>query len=325
MPKSPLSSTIDLTQEFRASSSASSLSQKSKSSTSSFDKDLEKGESSTAEESQNEDSGGGLSYLQEFERWLNLHDKVKGMISKMIKTTDSIKKLHTQALMNNVSDSKQIDSLVASFDQDAVSVRQTINTLKITIPSKQANQFQVKFDHIQKSFLDCLGSYQTVLRQQRKKYLEYLERQCRIVNPQISPAELDRVQHALAPGQISGDPHLILQSTNIFSQALKADAQRGLLLLEERLTEMQRLEASTQEISQIYNELALLVSRQGETIKRLHDHVQGTEEYTEAAKKETKSAIQKAKMKRKLLKWLGIIGVILLVALLIYVVISALV
>jgi syntaxin 1B/2/3 len=323
MPKSPIASTIDLTQEFKASSSVSSLSQSGKSPPSSFDRDLEKGESSPEEGTHNEDLGSGASYLQEFEKWMNLHDQVKGMISKMTKTTESIKKLHTQALMNNVSDSKQIDSLVAGFDEDAVSVRHHVNILKATIPSKQANQFQVKFEHIQKRFLDCLGSYQTVLRQQRNKYLEYLERQCRIVNPQISSAELDRVQQALAPGQISGDPHLLLQSTNIFSQALKADAQRGLLLLEERLTEMQRLEASTKEISQIYNELALLVSRQGETIKRLHEHVQGTEVYTEAAKKETKAAIQKAKLKRSFLKWLIIIGIILLAVTIFYLVFSA--
>lgn len=323
MPKSPWSPTIDLTQVFRASSSASSQSPQSASS-SSFSRDLEKG-ISFDEEVSDKNSEKGFSYLQEFEKWQDLHDKVKGLISKMNKTSESIKKLHTQALLSNVSDSKQIDSLVASFDCDALSVRELVSTLKSTMPSRQTSQFQAKFDHLQKSFLDCLGSYQAILRQQRKKYLEYLERQCRIIDPQISSLEIGKVQHALAPGQISGDPRLLLQSTNLFSQALKTDAQRGLLLMEERLSEMQRLEASTHEISQIYAELALIVSRQGEAIKKLHEHVHTTESYTESAKKETKSAIQKAKMKRSLRKWLVIIGVILVVSFLIWIVLSAII
>src|SRR5947199_8231128 len=102
MSRSPWSPTIDLTQEFRSATSTSSIYQKNGIS-SPLDRDLEKGISpSESEEGSEKESGSGLSYIQEFEIWQELHDKVKALISKMNKTSESIKKLHTQALMNNI-------------------------------------------------------------------------------------------------------------------------------------------------------------------------------------------------------------------------------
>lgn len=300
-PTSPLSPTLDRTSEFRRSTSPSPS-------------QLEQGVSYIPQQGRSPRP----KEPPEIEAWLNALQELNSLLEKMRTGTGNIEKLHKQALLNGKSDEMQMEALTQSFSQSATRCRHLLDTMSVR--SQESSLRRASLDNARQRFVKVMSEYETVLREQRERYRKHIQRQYLLINPQASTNDLERLEAATGYGQITGDPHVL--TATLFASALKQDANQGLLIMEERLSDMQRLEASVREVAQLWTDLALIVSTQGEKIQKLSKHVSQIEGYTEKATKETESAVVKVKTKRSLkIVIFGIIAFLLFI-LIIYLIIE---
>ena len=258
------------------------------------------------------------SEAPELERWFKDFEELNALLERMKISTANIDRLHRQALLNGRSDEVQMDALIKGFAQSATRCRQLLDSMATGL--EDSTQRKTSLDNARQRFVKVMSEYEKVLREQREKYRQHLQRQYLIINPHASTSDLNRLEAATGYGQLSGDPHVL--TATLFATALKQDAQQGLVLMEERLSDMQRLEASVREVAQLWNDLALLVSAQGERVRKLRHHVSQVEEYTGKTVVETKSAVNKVMSRRKLKIIVFSILAVLAVIIVIYLIIE---
>lgn len=248
----------------------------------------------------------------EIESWLNALQELNYLLDQMKQSTGNIEKLHRQALLNGKSDEKQMEAMTQNFSISAARCRHLLDSMSgraIDTSLRKAS-----LDNARQRFVKVMSEYELVLREQRERYRKHLQRQYLLINPQASSSELNRLEAATGYGQLTGDPHVL--TATLFSTALKQDAQQGLLIMEERLSDMQRLEASVREVAQLWSDLAMIVASQGEKLQKLSKHVSSVEEYTEKASNETHHAVGKVKSRRKLKIFLfGFLGFLVFILL----------
>ena len=85
----------------------------------------------------------------------------------------------------------------------------------------------------------------------------------------------------------------------MFRVADLANAQETLASMEARQVEIRKIESSVNELHQLFIETSALVDKQGFAIKRLSEHVNATEAFTEQAVIQTEQAVEKKKSLRK--------------------------
>jgi syntaxin 1A len=85
----------------------------------------------------------------------------------------------------------------------------------------------------------------------------------------------------------------------MFRVADLANAQETLASMEARQAEIRKIESSVNELHQLFIETSALVDKQGIAIKRLSEHVNATEAFTEQAVIQTEQAVEKKKSIRK--------------------------
>ena len=105
--------------------------------------------------------------------------------------------------------------------------------------------------------------YQEVEKAYRTKYRQRTERQLRIVKPDATQAELQSALEGEASGQ------------QIFSQALmnsnrQGEARGALREVQERHTDIQRIERTITELAALFQEMSILVEQQDEQLRGHH-------------------------------------------------------
>ncbi|KAI9011218.1 t-SNARE, partial [Gaertneriomyces semiglobifer] len=141
-----------------------------------------------------------------------------------------------------------------------------------------------------KKFLDTVQQYKDTQQKFQDKYKQRLQRQFLIVKPNATEEEIEKVMDG--------------KQGPIFAQEIKMtgqrrEAQRALDDIQERHRDILRIEQSIIELQQLFMDMAVLVSAQGDMLNQIDIHVSNAVDYTEAGTQELTKAVKLQKKARK--------------------------
>lgn len=140
-------------------------------------------------------------------------------------------------------------------------------------------------------FKETIQRYQQVEQTYRKKYRDRAERQFKIVKPDATPQEVKAA--------IDDD-----QGQQIFSQALlnsnrHGEARGALREVQERHEDIKKIEKTLVELAQLFQEIDILITEQGEQIDVIDQHGTAVENDMSQGLQATNKAVDSARKARK--------------------------
>uniref|UniRef100_H3BHM5 Syntaxin-2 n=1 Tax=Latimeria chalumnae TaxID=7897 RepID=H3BHM5_LATCH len=180
-----------------------------------------------------------------------------------------------------------------SFDQDENANRASVD-LRI-----QKSQHAV----LSRKFVDIMTKYNEAQTHFRERSKGRIQRQLEITGRSTTNEELEEMLESGNPSIFTSD---IISDSQITRQALNE--------IESRHKDIMKLESSIRELHEMFMDMAMLVETQGEMVNNIEKNVLNAVEYVEHAKEETKKAVKyHSKSRRK--KWIIVIAVMVLLAL----------
>lgn len=143
---------------------------------------------------------------------------------------------------------------------------------------------------VKQKFLDFLRMYNETERDFSMRVKEQMERSIRSMNPDFTE---DEIKDALED-QMEGD----YQSMMMDQSGRYEGASYALAEAQSRQNEIQKIEETIVQLTEMFIEMSTLVEAQGQVINTIEQHVEATEQYTEQANKELDTAIVTAKKVR---------------------------
>lgn len=251
--------------------------------------------------------------------------EIQDMIRQIDLNVNRISDLHSRSL-NNVGEAAQ---LAAESELSSVAQQTSMytNFVKTSIKSLEAEAVKIpasgpapegvgrnvrltQIGAAKNRFKETIMRYQEVEKAYRTKYRQRTERQLRIVKPDATQAELQSALEGEASGQ------------QIFSQALmnsnrQGEARGALREVQERHTDIQRIERTITELAALFQEMSILVEQQDEQLNVIKDHAQHTEHEVQAGRQQTDKAVvaaRRARKRRWICFWLVVIIIAIIIA-----------
>ena len=142
-------------------------------------------------------------------------------------------------------------------------------------------------------FMTALNQSQAAQQAFKDKYRQQLQRQYKVVNPNATEADLNRL--------VENDGGAMMADPLLFSLVddRRMDAKRALEEMQERHQDIMNIEKSILELHQLFVEMSTLVEQQGELVNQIHDHVEQSVNYTEKAHVEMTKAVKSQKSRIK--------------------------
>mmetsp|Transcript_31629 Transcript_31629/g.69167 ORF Transcript_31629/g.69167 Transcript_31629/m.69167 type:complete len:294 (+) Transcript_31629:32-913(+) len=154
-----------------------------------------------------------------------------------------------------------------------------------------------------RKFVDLMAEYQDIQTKYKGKYRERVERQYKIVKPSVTKEEIDAA--------LDGDEEIFTQQ--ILQGPGHASARNHLADIQERHRDILKLEASIQELHQLFRDMAILVESQGELLDQIEYTVSQSVNYTGKAVEELRTASKYQKQVRKKMCCIIVVVMIILV------------
>eukprot|EP00296_Roombia_truncata_P000617 JP436298.1.p1 GENE.JP436298.1~~JP436298.1.p1 ORF type:complete len:291 (+),score=67.66 JP436298.1:109-873(+) len=213
------------------------------------------------------------------------------VIRRNIKT---IEQKHGQALTAiSIEQGKQSnEELENLMDETQANATQIRNSLKAMDKSNsdfcktndpQGSEARIRTNMhgtLTRKFVDMMSEYQEVQTKYKAKYKERVERQYKIVNPNASASEIEKVMDG-NPDRVFAD--VILSASHVAAKNALADIQ-------EKHKDILKLESSISELHQLFLDMSVLVETQGELLDQIEYSVQQSVAYTEKGVKELDKA-----------------------------------
>ncbi|KPV76467.1 uncharacterized protein RHOBADRAFT_8755, partial [Rhodotorula graminis WP1] len=152
----------------------------------------------------------------------------------------------------------------------------------------------------------AIQRYGEVERDYRRNQRSRLERQVKVVNPDMTP---DEVTEAVQVAESSGEGAMFTQASN----GARLNSARGVLReVQNRAAELARIEATLIELAELFQDMSVLVEAQDDVIKEIEHNAVKTEVDMETGLVDVKQAVVHARNYRKYRWWcFGLIVVIL--------------
>jgi len=128
-----------------------------------------------------------------------------------------------------------------------------------------------------RKFLDLMQDYQQALSKFDQKIREKAYRQVQLVSPKADPADIDEMLEQDAEAAES------IFTVKIMEDRKHKNAQQTLSYLQEKQSDLYKLEKSIVELNQLFQDMAILVETQGDLIDQIEYSVLQSEAYTEDA------------------------------------------
>lgn len=261
---------------------------------------------------------------EEMNDFLSKIEILKNSIALIKQAVENLEQLHNNSL-DAISDnqSKQLsitldnemDSIAKqskSIQLQLVEIGNENKKLESKIPASDMRIRQTQHATLTKSFMDTMNKYRDIQTKYQRKYKERMEKQYKIVNPNLNESDIARM---LESGESIG---------SVFAQGLvdkgskTADARAALQDIQDRHQNLIKIEKTVLELQQLFVDMAVLVKSQGEVLNQIEDQVNNANDYTEKAVDELKEAVVYQKKARKkliflILLILAIVGVILII------------
>jgi len=147
---------------------------------------------------------------------------------------------------------------------------------------------QIQIARLQKHVVDIMTQYNDSQVRYKEKCKEMFKRQVLISGQEITDQEMeDMLENNPSEVFIQG----IIHETKLAKQQLAE--------IQSRHEDIIKIEKSIVELFEMFQDMATLVTEQGEAINRIENHVQATYDYVEKAKEETAAALEYQKKARK--------------------------
>jgi t-SNARE complex subunit (syntaxin) len=245
-------------------------------------------------------------------------DVVRGSIRRISEYCDELEKLHRHALTTLYADdaartSRDIEELTLKVSDKSNGVRRLLKKLGAeneqlaTKANRGDADLRIRSNQVAQStkkFMDIMRRYQDIQTTYKQKCRQQLQRQYKIVRPDASEEELEKVVESKGSS---------LMSQQIFTIANADDAQQLIEDMQDRHNDIMVLEKSILELHQLFVDMSLLVEQQGDMINTIESQVEQAADYTGQAVVELRSAVQHQKNARKK-RWCIIILLLILIA-----------
>lgn len=251
---------------------------------------------------------------QEKEVWANL-ERIK-------KATEQIEKQHSTAVMSVNEEERQhcaqtLEALTATLTQASTGTRVILRKMGERtkelepLASHGSGSLRARKQHQQKmvdDFTKVMKTFKKMQEKYNKKYQSQLERQVKIVKPDIKAEEMARILE---------DPEGARQM--MFDIGRRQSAQEDLNKMKDRYEDVKKIGQSIAELQQMFLEMDEMITQQGDILNRIEVSVDKVENYTEDAKEDLSDAVesQKSIMKKK---WVMAVLIVFLILLLLVVI-----
>jgi len=217
---------------------------------------------------------------------------IRDGIAQLDANVAKISSLHTRSLNDINADGsiqQELDSLAAENRTLSNELKDRIQRLH-SVDGQDDQMRKNTTEHVRSKFVASLQNYQRVEQDFRAKSRQNLERQVKIVKPDATPQE---VSEALSH-----------RNSQIFTEALMASSryQESRLAYNEvqsRQQELRKLEQTLLDLNQLFIDMGALVAQQEEPLNAIQAGAIDTEANTNAALKETETAVKIARALRK--------------------------
>ncbi|KAJ3296831.1 Plasma membrane t-SNARE, secretory vesicle fusion [Rhizoclosmatium sp. JEL0117] len=226
---------------------------------------------------------------------------LQALQQKIISTTHQAEADRATSQMNAVQDN------ISAILNDA---RKTMRALSASTanmpPGAESHSRKGQLGTMAKKLMAVADDFASVQKSFKSKYKQRMEREIRIARPDATPQEIARA--------------LDSNTGSAFSQQLLASrndkARKALNDVQNRHTELQKIEQSMTEVFELFQEMQALIETQQEMINNVESNVENTVQYVEEGSKELSKAVVYRKQARKKKWWLAIIiGAVLIVVL----------
>ncbi|KAJ1565715.1 Syntaxin-1A [Nowakowskiella sp. JEL0078] len=205
--------------------------------------------------------------------------RIRDAIASIKTSIDDIEALHQKAL-NVISESQS--SAMEAANKKLAKTDKNGSDLRMRISQHGA---------VTKKFIDIMTEYKDIQKKYQEKYKQRLQRQFLVVQPNAKPEEIEKM--------------LDSEQGPVFAQQKRGDfaewsEERGSKSIE-RYTRPPSRHDSILELQQLFVDMAVLVSAQGEMMNQIEIHVGSAVDNTEQGVQALHKAVKLQKKTRKLL------------------------
>jgi syntaxin 1A/syntaxin 1B/2/3 len=232
-------------------------------------------------------------FLNEF---YNRSEKIRNSTEVMRQKINELKDIYENSLgsiitKNKKQNQKEIDDLMDTINALSQQLRDELQNLgKETSrePEKLSTEMRIKKNihgTLVEDFLDMIHEYQAIQNNHNEEMRRLVKAQVRLVDPSATDETVEKA--------IMGGPQMI------FSSEKAKAAQESLNYIQNKHTEILKLEKSLEEVNQLFVDMSVLVQQQSEMINNITDQVgdakndirEGTEELRKAYKIKKKNCL----------------------------------
>jgi syntaxin 1A/syntaxin 1B/2/3 len=215
-----------------------------------------------------------------------------------------IETLHSKTLASIGEDKdhqKNLDALMDDANAEIQKTRKRIKDLeaknkkagaengKANLTSEQRIRL-TQTTNVTQKFIEVVTEYQEVQQKYKTKFKDRLERQFKIVKPNATKEEVEKMVE-------SPEPQLFAQQILLGPQ--HAEAKKALYDIQERHQDIVKLEKSILELHQLFLDMAVMVDAQGDMINQIENYVSSAADNTNKGVEEMRKAVKLQKASRK--------------------------
>eukprot|EP00386_Alphamonas_edax_P012769 GDKI01039677.1.p1 GENE.GDKI01039677.1~~GDKI01039677.1.p1 ORF type:complete len:319 (-),score=94.36 GDKI01039677.1:145-1101(-) len=228
--------------------------------------------------------------------------RIKTSIGQVRSKVEEIRGLKQEAIQATSPEkekdiSTHLEGLLSSTSVLTATIKKELEALKAenqTFAAKHKNSSEARIrDNMQgaltRKFRDVLTAYQAVQTEYKQDVQQKVTRQVRIVYPEASDED---VQQIVENGGASTAIQIRISKGHESLKGALADIQ-------DKYRDIRRLEASVEELKQMFLELAALVEHQGDLLDQIEFNVQAAKEYTKKAEAELVAARKYQESRKK--------------------------
>ncbi|KAG2193465.1 hypothetical protein INT46_007733 [Mucor plumbeus] len=242
-------------------------------------------------------------------------EEVKDINRKIINNISLIEELHGSAL-SNINDEQteentyRLEKAVKQTTKLNNQCKTKIKAIELSIARMPANSGDLpmrKTQHaaLKKKFIETIQRYQDIERTYQQKYRQRVERQIKIVQPNATEDEIERVLDSDEPPQIFAQS--LMQSNR------SGQARAVLSEVQSRHDDIKKIEKTILELHQLFVDMQMMVEQQAETLNQIETHAETTVVDLEQGNQDIGKAIVSARSTRAK-KWICfVIFIILLI------------
>jgi t-SNARE complex subunit (syntaxin) len=226
---------------------------------------------------------------------------VKASIKVIQGNTAKLVKLNDKALFSPNEQKEimnELEKLVTSSKNEALKTKKNLEKLEkecrqMEAASPGSTSAQMRRNMIetqQRDLANAVRDYQEAGDKIRDGMRDKIKRQARIVDANISEGQIEQAIN-------SNDPGIVLrEALGVSDQALDAVAE-----LEERHERMRAIEQGVREVLELFQDLAIMIDQQQETIDHIESNVNSAKEKTKKGAEEIVIAQKSQKKSRKMM------------------------